>query len=75
MNNFKGLTFLVSGCTSGIGKLTCKSLLNLDAKVIGLGRNSSGILDVINDFSRDFQFVSLDLTDKTKLKRLFDENI
>jgi NAD(P)-dependent dehydrogenase (short-subunit alcohol dehydrogenase family) len=73
MNSLKGMIFLVSGCTSGIGRSTCESLLNLDANVYGLGRDKNKISDLIESFPINFHFISIDLTNKNGLKIIFDD--
>ena len=61
-SSLKDKLFLITGATSGIGKDVCMSLLNQNAKVVGIGRDGSKIKDIQATHPTNFSFVSFDLT-------------
>jgi NAD(P)-dependent dehydrogenase (short-subunit alcohol dehydrogenase family) len=70
---FINKTYLITGVTSGIGKEICRQLLILGAKVVGLGRDSVKVQDLIEEFPNGkFIFRSFDLKNIGELVILMD---
>ena len=69
MKNVYGKNVLVTGATSGIGKIVADSFAKEGCNVYGIGL---GIEDHIDG---NITFINLDVTDEEKVKKLFDEKI
>lgn len=67
--SLKDKLILITGATSGIGKGACEELLKQDAKVIGIGRNSSKIEGDILE-NPNFTFLQFDLMQLDEIEKL-----
>lgn len=61
--DFKDKTCVVTGCSSGMGKALCETLVKLEAKVYGLDRNSTDTVGVT--------FIETDLSKKESIDEAF----
>lgn len=72
------MSILITGGAGYIGSHTCVELLNAGYEIVIADNYSNScpkVLDRIKEISsKDFKFYQVDITDKTALERVFDEN-
>lgn len=65
--------WLITGCSSGLGRAIAKEALVSGAKVVVTARNSSDIQDFQKDFPDNALILSLDVTNQEQIKSTVEE--
>ncbi len=70
--SFQHKTVVITGGTSGIGKVAAKHFAEAGASVVVLGRDASKISDLLSGYDT-IRFYHCDLTDVTQIAAVFDQ--
>ena len=65
-------TFLVTGASSGIGKMVCKAIFECNGKFIAVSRREERLVEVISSTSTENTYVSVDLSKSENVRLLVD---
>ncbi len=70
--NIKDSVVVVTGCTSGLGRVTASQLVDKGAHVFGLARRAERLREMTTQ-SKAFTGIECDVTDETSVERAFKE--
>lgn len=71
----KNRTWLITGCSSGIGRALCERLLARGDRVVATARNTAALSDLIAKYPSQATALRLDVTDPHNVVRTVDEAI
>lgn len=74
-SEFSNRKYIITGASSGIGYAVLDQLLSEGAIVIGIGRDSSKVTDLLNRYPDQLSFVSFDLSEVEKIESIFETEI
>ena len=66
-------TWLITGCSSGIGAGIAKAVLRSGDQAVVTARNKDKVMDIIKDYPETALAVSLDVCDNESIKNAFQE--
>ena len=61
-------TWLITGCSSGIGQGIAKAVLKSGDRAVVTARNKEKVMDIVKDYPETSLAVSLDVCDKESIK-------
>ncbi|MBS0532842.1 MAG: SDR family NAD(P)-dependent oxidoreductase [Proteobacteria bacterium] len=68
-------TWLITGCSSGIGRALCEAVLGRGERVVATARNTARLSDLVAKYPAQVTALRLDVTDPLGVIRVVDEAI
>ena len=65
--NKQDITWLITGCSTGIGRFLAQAVLSSGYSAIVTSRNVEDILDIAESYPETALALSLDISDKTQI--------